>query len=221
MELTFLGHSAFLITSGDHRVAIDPFLTDNPTASMKAEDLEVSAIVLTHGHPDHMGDAESIAKKRLATVYAPFEVCSYLGNQLDEANLEPANPGGRVDAPFGFVAFTQAVHSASHDGRYMGVASGIVLNIGGKTIYHAGDTALFSDMKLIGELYKPDVAILPVGDRFTMGPEHAAIAAEWVGAPIAVPCHFGTWPLLRSDISAFTPKGVEVRKLTPGQSFTL
>ncbi|MEM0982973.1 MAG: metal-dependent hydrolase [Planctomycetota bacterium] len=223
VEVHFLGHATFLIKSDEHAVLIDPFLDDNPKASIKAADVECTHIVVTHAHADHFADCSKIAKRTGATVFANYEICEYLGGDdggnLD--NLEPMNHGGRVPTPFGYVALVQAFHSSSFNGLPLGEAAGTVINIGGKTIYHAGDTALFSDMKLIGELYIPQLAILPVGDRFTMGPEQATQAAELVGAQHAIPCHYGTWPLLRDDISTFKPIGTEVHELTPGESMTL
>jgi L-ascorbate metabolism protein UlaG (beta-lactamase superfamily) len=221
VQITFLGHAAFLIMSGDHTVAIDPFLTGNPAATTKADAVNATHIVLTHGHADHLGDTPAIANRCGSKVFAAFEICEYLGAEHGVKNLEPGNPGGRIETDFGFVAFTQAFHSSSYEDRYMGQPCGVIINIAGKTIYVSGDTALFSDMRLIGELYKPDLAILCAGDRFTMGPAHAAKAAELVGAPRAIPCHYGTWPLLTSDLSAFKPKGVAVTILESGETTTL
>ncbi len=221
VEIEFLGHASFLVRSGPHAVAIDPFLTGNPSAKKSADDIDCTHIALSHGHADHFGDTPAIAKRTGATVYAAFEICNELGEHHGVEKLEPMNPGGRVETDFGFIAMTQAFHSSSYEGRYMGMPCGVVVSIGGKTIYHTGDTALFSDMKLIGELYKPDVALICAGDRFTMGPEHAARAAEWIGAPIAVPIHFGTWPLLTSDMSGFRPEGVEARIMQPGETIRL
>jgi len=220
LNLTFLGHAGFLLDDGRTRVAIDPFLTGNPVAKHKPEQIDVQHIALTHGHPDHLGDTIAIAKRCGATCYAPFEICEYLGEQGVE-KCEPGNPGGRIRTDFGFVAFTQAFHSSSFNGRYMGLPCGVIVRLGDITVYHCGDTSLFGDMKLIGEIYKPDVAMIPAGDRFTMGPELASRAAELIRPRVAIPIHYGTWPLLVSDISAFSPEGVEVKILEPGTSWRL
>ena len=157
-------------------------------------------------------------RRNNATVFGAYELCAYI-NEQGHDGCEPANPGGRVETSWGFVAFTQAFHSSSYEGRYTGQPMGAIVNLGGVTLYHMGDTALFSDMALIGELYKPDVVCVPVGDRFTMGPAHGARAAEMVGAKTAIPIHYGTWPLLTDDIGAFKPEGVEVMVLTPGETW--
>ena len=219
VSITFLGHSGFLFEAGDARVAVDPFLTGNPVATMGPDDIRCGEIALTHGHADHLGDTVAIAQANDATVHAAFEICEYLGEQ--GVTCSPGNPGGRIKTDFGWIAFTQAIHSSSFEGRYMGMPCGVIVHLGGTTIYHCGDTALFSDMRLLGEMYRPDVACIPVGDRFTMGPEHGARAAELIGAPIAIPIHWGTWPLLAQDIDAFAPAGIEVRRMAPGESWTL
>jgi L-ascorbate metabolism protein UlaG (beta-lactamase superfamily) len=221
VEIEYLGHSAFLVRAGAHAVAIDPFLTGNPVAKKTADQIACTHIALTHGHEDHVGDTGAIAARTGATVYAAFEICQELGRTHGLEKLEPMNPGGKVRAPFGFVALTQAFHSSSTGGKYMGMPCGVILHIAGKTIYHTGDTALFGDMKLIGEIYKPDLALICAGDRFTMGPELAARAAEFIGAPLAVPMHHSTWPLLISDLSAFRPEGVETRVMKPGEVLAL
>ncbi len=218
--LTFLGHAGFLMTDGTHTLAVDPFLTDNPVATHTPEDIACSHIALTHGHEDHFGDTIPIAKANNATVIAAYEICNHCAAQGVE-HVDPGNPGGTIETPFGSVTFTQAFHSSSYQGKYMGQPCGLVIRIGGKTIYHCGDTALFSDMKLLGELFRPDIALIPAGDRFTMGPAHAAKAAELIGAPIAVPIHHGTWPPIAADLSAFTPAGVEVRHMAAGDTLTL
>lgn len=220
--IQYLGHSAFLIAAGEFRVLIDPFITGNPSAEnagIKADDLHPTHILLTHGHDDHTGDAPAIAKRTGCQVTANFEVCQWFATKHNHNNINPGNPGGRVPTSFGSVDFTHAIHSSSTgDGSYMGIACGLVINIASTTIYHAGDTALFSDMKLIGQLHKPDVAILPVGDRFTMGPAHATLAAEWVGAKAVIPCHYNTWPPIEVDLADFKPKDIRVKALGAGES---
>ena len=217
ITLTFLGHAGFLLDDGSHPVAVDPFLTGNPVATMTPGDIRCKSVVLTHGHADHLGDTVAIAKANDATVFAAFEITEYLGEQGCKA--DPGNPGGKIDTDFGWVAFTQAFHSSSYEGKYMGPACGVVVNLGGVTVYHCGDTGLFSDMKLIGEIYQPDVALIPVGDRFTMGAELATRAAEWIKPKVAVPMHYGTWPLLADDASGFSPQGVEVKVMQPGEAW--
>ncbi|UCG87036.1 MAG: metal-dependent hydrolase [Gemmatimonadota bacterium] len=217
VTLTFLGHAGFVLGDGKHAVAVDPFLTDNPVATLKPDEISCQSIVLTHGHADHLGDTVSIAKANDATVYAAFEIAEYLGGL--GCKTEPGNPGGRITTDFGWVAFTQAFHSSSYEGRYMGMPCGVVVSVGGQTVYHCGDTGLFSDMKLIGELYQPDIALIPIGDRFTMGPELATKAAEWIMPKVAVPMHYSTWPLLVPDASGFTPEGMEIKVMEPGESW--
>lgn len=216
-KITYLGHSAFLLEDGQHSVVIDPFLTGNPTASVAADAVKADAVVLTHAHEDHVGDTVAIAKKNGATVIACHEIA--LWAEKEGCTATGANPGGRVTTDWGWVAFTHAIHSSSYGGVAMGVACGVVVHLGGTTVYHCGDTDLFSDMKLIGEIYRPDVACVPIGDIYTMGPELATKAAEWIGAPVAIPMHYKTFPILAQDASGFKPDGVDVRELAPGESF--
>jgi L-ascorbate metabolism protein UlaG (beta-lactamase superfamily) len=216
ITLTYLGHAACLLDDGRTAVAIDPFLDDNPVADRKAADVRCRHIVLTHGHADHVGDAVAIAKANDATVFAAFELAEYL-SELG-CRTEGGNPGGKIATDFGWVAFTQAFHSSSYEGRYMGMACGTIVRLGDVTVYHCGDTALFGDMRLLGEIYRPAVALIPIGDRYTMGPELASRAAELIRPRIAVPIHYKTWPLLAQDASGFAPKGVEVRVLEVGES---
>jgi L-ascorbate metabolism protein UlaG (beta-lactamase superfamily) len=215
ITLTFLGHSAVLLEDGTHVVVIDPFLTGNPKAARKPAEIHATHIVVTHGHGDHLGDTVAIARANKGTVYASNEVALYCGAQ-GVAN-EPGNPGGRLATAFGWVAFTQAFHSASYEGQYMGAACGAVVHLGGVTVYHCGDTGLFGDMRLLGEIYRPDIALIPIGDRYTMGPDLATRAAELIKPKIAVPIHYGTFPALVGDAKGFTPKGVAVTVLQPGE----
>lgn len=219
LSVTFLGHSAFLLSDGAASLAVDPFLSGNPVASHGPDDIDVDHIALTHGHADHMGDTVPIATRTGATVIAAFEICNYLGEQGIDA-VEPANPGGTISTDFGSVSLTHAFHSSSYEGRYMGMPCGLVITMGGVTFYHAGDTGLFSDMKLIGELYKPDIAAIPIGNRFTMDATLGSRAAEMIGAAYAVPIHYRTFPLLAQDTAGFEPKGVQVKAMRPGESWS-
>ena len=212
LKITFHGHSTFSLSDGTSNVLIDPFFTGNPQAKVTADEISCTHVLLSHGHEDHMTDAVSIAKRCQATVHATFEITSAMEREGIE-NTEPANTGGRVRTPFGSVSFTPAFHSSSFNGEYMGMPLGIIIEIGARTVYYTGDTSLFSDMKLIKELYNPDILILPIGDRFTMGPEHGAIAADWIGAEITIPCHYGTWPLIDADVSRFNPRKTRVELL--------
>lgn len=220
VEIEYLGHSGVLISHEKFTVAIDPYLTDNPVAKKKSADIRCTHLVLSHGHFDHASDAPQIIRNNDATFYAAFEIASWLESQ-GLKNSEGMNPGGKVKTPFGYIALTPAIHSSSFDGRYMANPCGIIVNIGGVTIYHTGDTALFGDMKLIGEIYRPDIAFVCAGDRYTMGPELAAKAAEFVGAKFAVPIHWGTWPPLaqEADLKAFNPAGVQVKLMRPGDTW--
>lgn len=220
MKITFLGHAGFVLESGDEAVAIDPFLTGNPVATCGPDAIRCGTIVLTHGHADHMGDTIAIAKANDAMVIAAFEICEYVGSK-GVANVNPGNPGGRIETGFGSVALTQAIHSSSFEGGYMGMPCGAVVEMGGQRFYHCGDTALFSDMKLIGEIYRPDVAAIPIGDRFTMGPELGTRAAEMIAPRVAIPIHYKTWPLLAQSAEGFAPSGVEVREMAPGETWQM
>lgn len=220
LEITFLGHSGFIFADGTHRLVVDPFLTGNPAAQHKAEDIECQFIALTHGHADHLGDTLAIAQANQANVIAAFEITEYL-NEKGHENVNPGNPGGQITTDFGWVAFTQAFHSSSYEGRYMGMPCGLVLHMGGVTVYHCGDTGLFSDMKLIGEIYRPQVAMIPIGDRFTMGPALATRAAELIRPRVAIPIHYNTWPPIAQDPTDFAPAGVEVRVMNAAETWTV
>lgn len=219
IDITYLGHSGFLVEAGRRSVAIDPFLTGNPLAKHGPGEIKCTHVALTHGHADHFGDTIEIAKNNNATVIAAFEICEYLGSQGLE-KTEPGNPGGRINTDFGWVAFTQAFHSSSYNGRYTGMPCGLMVNIGGVTIYHLGDTTIFGDMQLLGEIYKPDIACVPIGDRFTMGPDLATRATEMIKPKAAIPIHYNTWPLIEQDPADFKPSGVEVKALKPGEQWS-
>jgi len=218
LTIEFLGHSGFLLSDGTHTLAIDPFLSGNPVATKSADEIACTHIGVTHGHADHYADVPAIAKRTGATVFAAYEICNHLNEQGHEA-CEPMNPGGTVAAPFGSITLTQAFHSSSFEGRYMGQPCGIVAKIGGKTVFHLGDTALFGDLKLLGEMHTPDIAIVPVGDRFTMGKKDATAAADLIGAPTVIPCHYKTWPPLAQDLIGFHPQA-SVAEMQPGESRT-
>jgi len=222
IDITYLGHSGFLITEKSNpknAVAIDPFLTGNPVAKHTAEDIRCSYVAITHGHADHFGeDTFTIAKANNAAVAAAYEITEYCGTK-GITNVEPMNPGGKITTPFGYIALTHAFHSSSYNGQYMGMPCGIILNIAGITIYHAGDTDLFSDMRLIGEIYKPDIAMLPIGDRFTMGPQLATKAAELIGPKFIIPIHYNTWPPIAQDPTKLKPASITVKILKPGETW--
>ncbi len=200
-KLTFIGHAAVEIQSEGYSVLIDPFISQNPLAKHKPEDFTPNAILLTHGHFDHVGDAVAIAKRAGCPVIATFELARYCEEQ--GAQAVGMNTGGKKAFEFGTVQLVQAFHSSSLDGRYMGQACGVVLTTkDGKRVYHAGDTALFGDMALIGR-QGIDVALLPIGSHFTMDPEAAAQAVELIQPKIVVPIHYNTFPPIEQDPQRF------------------
>ncbi|MBD2846917.1 metal-dependent hydrolase [Paenibacillus sp. IB182496] len=207
MKATFLGHSCVLVETKQHTIIIDPFLTGNPAASRSADSIRADVVLLTHGHNDHVGDAEQIAKANDALVVAPNELAVWLGWQ--GCRTHPMHIGGAHAFDFGRVKFTPALHGSGYELAdekrivYMGMPGGLLLSADGYTIYHAGDTALFGDMKLIGDREQIDLAFLPIGDNFTMGPEDALLAAQWIGAKQVVPVHYNTFPLIEQDGDAF------------------
>lgn len=226
MEISYHGHSVVYIKTDTHKILIDPFITGNPLCDLDPESIEVDVILLTHGHNDHVGDTFAIAERTGAQIVALNELAVYLGQK--GLNAHGMNIGGSYDFDFGRVKFTQAFHSSSYeeeDGSfiYTGMPGGIILTIGDKTIYHLGDTALFSDLKLYGEAHDIDLAFVPIGDNFTMGPEDALLAAKWIKAKKVVPVHYNTFPVIEQDPDKFAEKVSpgEGVALKVGQSLTL
>ncbi len=221
LNVTFLGHSGFVFDDGQTKIAVDPFLTGNDLAVHTPEQIDVDYIALTHGHADHFGDTLPIAKRCGATVISVFEICNYLQEQGHD-KLEPANPGGRVYTDFGYVALTPAIHSSSYQGRYMGMPTGLILRFEKPdlTVYHTGDTALFSDMKLIGEFAKPQLMCVCIGDRFTMHAALASRAVDFVQPKVAIPIHYKTFPIIAQSIAGFEPTHAAVREMQPGETWT-
>ena len=229
VTITWTGHATFLIATGAGTILVDPFFDECPTASMKAADVACDAILLTHAHFDHVADAAAIAKRTGAKVCCAFEIANWLGKQ-GVANLQPMNHGGTVAVPGGTATMDLAFHSSSlPDGSYGGNPASWLLDVGGKRIYVAGDTGVFSDMARIG---RPrggrglDLAILPIGDVFTMGPTNSLEAIELLQPKAVLPCHYNTWPPIAQDASAWAESVrranlAEPHVLKPGGSVTL
>lgn len=205
LKLTYLSHSTFILDDGNYKLIIDPFITGNPTCPVKVDDVKVNFVVLTHAHGDHLGDAFTIAKNNDALVIAVNELANYAAENGCKAHN--MHIGGGYNFPFGRLKFTIAHHgSSSPDGRYMGEPAGVVIKMGGKTIYHTGDTGLFLDMKLIGELDKIDIFLVPIGDNFTMGIDDAVKAVEFVNPVLTIPMHYNTFPVIPADPNEFKEK---------------
>lgn len=205
LKLTYLSHSTFILDDGNYKLIIDPFITGNPTCPIKVDDVKVNFVVLTHAHGDHLGDAFTIAKNTDALVIAVNELANYAAENGCKAHN--MHIGGAYNFPFGRLKFTIAHHgSSSPDGRYMGEPAGVVIKMGGKTVYHTGDTGLFLDMKLIGELDKIDLFLVPIGDNFTMGIDDAVKAVEFVNPVLTIPMHYNTFPVIPADPFEFKKK---------------
>jgi L-ascorbate metabolism protein UlaG (beta-lactamase superfamily) len=224
VKLTYLGHSAFLLEADGKRVLVDPFLTGNPKAAKPASEVDAETILLTHAHGDHVGDTVEIAKRNNATVIATFELGTWL-EQQGVAGAIAANHGGTVAFDGGTTKLVPAWHTSSYgdDFQAPGVPAGHVVRFGGKTIYFAGDTCLFSDMQLIGE-EGLDVAVVPIGDHFTMGPADACRAVTFLQPKVVIPCHYDTFPPIKQDPRAFkrqvdSQTGATAVVLAPGESY--
>ena len=227
LSITWLGHSTFVLRSpGGTRIITDPWVSTNPSCPESAKKIgDLDLMLVTHGHFDHTADAVSLARSSGAQVVAPYELSVWFQHKGLE-NVVGMNPGGTLKTHGLSVTMVPAMHSSSieEDGKllYMGVATGYVIGFeDGLTAYFAGDTSVFSDMKLIGEMYRPSVAFLPIGDLFTMGPEQAAIAAEMLGVRQIVPMHYGTFPALTGTPGRLrelvAPNAIDVLELKPGE----
>jgi L-ascorbate metabolism protein UlaG (beta-lactamase superfamily) len=222
MEIRFLGHSCFELSDGGTRVLVDPFLTGNPKAAVEASDVDPTHIFLTHGHADHWGDVVDIAKRTGAQCVAIVELAQELQGAGVE-NVADPNIGGTVEFDGGWVRLVPAWHTSTTPGGTVNTPAGLVINLGGRTVYHLGDTGLFSDLALPGRRDELDVALMCIGGHYTMDRHDGAIAAELVGARTVIPCHYGTFPPIETDVEAFKgdvegTTGSEVVVLDPGDT---
>ena len=223
LKITYHGHACFSITDGTNDLIIDPYLNDNPLADVKAHEVNPSYILLTHGHDDHFGDALEIAKRTGAIIIASNELAIYCTQQ--GVKTAAMHIGGSKQFPFGKIKLTPAWHSSAvkkgDNIIYTGAPCGFLLEMQGKTIYHAGDTGLFGDMKLIGDRYQLSYALVPIGDNFVMGPEDALEAAVMLQAQVTIPMHYNTFPAITQDPYLFVDKlhtnGLKGLVLKPGE----
>jgi L-ascorbate metabolism protein UlaG (beta-lactamase superfamily) len=224
-RVTFLGHACCTVEDGGRSVLIDPFLTGNPLAAASPDQLDPQAILITHGHNDHVGDALEIARRTSAIIVANFEIATWC--QQAGANTHAMHIGGSHTFDWGWVKLTPAWHGSTliddQGFHTLGMPTGILLRVGGRTIYHSGDTALFGDMALIGRRHPIDLALLPIGDNFTMGPEDALEAVRLLQPRRVVPIHYNTFPPIQQDPQAFARQvaaetEAECVVLAPGES---
>ena len=223
MEIRYLAHSAVELIDGETRILVDPFITGNPKATVSADELEPTHILLTHGHQDHFGDTVEIAKRTDAPVLALTEIA----DELSEAGLETVhdpNLGGTVGFDWGRVKLVPAWHSSMTPSGTVSPPAGLLIMVGERLVYHLGDTCLFSDLKLIAERAgKIDVALVPIGGHYTMDRQDAVLACEWVGADVVIPIHYDTFPPIETDAQAFksdveNATESKVVVLAPGES---
>jgi L-ascorbate metabolism protein UlaG (beta-lactamase superfamily) len=227
MDIRSLGHSAFALSHEGTTVLVDPFLTGNPKAAVQASEVEADAILLTHGHVDHLGDTVDIARRTGAPVVAIVELAGEIGEKLggDHPVFDP-NLGGTVEFDWGSVRLVPAWHTSTTPDGLVNTPAGLVIEIGGKRIYHLGDTALFSDLQLVGKRGRLDAALMCIGGHYTMDRFDAVEAARLVGADLVIPCHYNTFPPIETDAEAFKADvqqgGIsEVAVLEPGGSHSL
>ncbi len=217
---TFLGHACVTLTDGTNNLIIDPFLTGNDLAAAKPGEIKADFVLISHGHGDHVGDGVDIAKHNNATVIANYELANLLGGE--GCTVHPMHIGGAHEFPFGRVKLTIAHHGGGYGpdaSRYTGPPVGFLVTIGGKTVYHPGDTGLFYDMKLIGEMNSIDLAFLPIGDNFTMGIDDAVKAVEFLNPKKVVPMHYDTFDIIAADPNEFVKRvGDRATILKPGES---
>jgi len=211
MKIKYHGHAFVHIDTGKHNIVLDPFISGNPVCDIKLDGFKCDFIIPTHGHGDNFGDTLELAKNNDATIIAMNEIAIYCADK--GCKTHPMNTGGAYNFPFGRVKLTIAHHSSSlPDGTYAGDATGVLMTINGKNIYHAGDTALFYDMKLIGGIQKIDFAFVPIGDNFTMGVDDAVKAVEFINPGVVVPIHYNTFDLIKSDAQDFKRKVESIGK---------
>ena len=213
MKLTWYGHGTWLIETGDHRIVLDPFFDDNPAATLAAADVEADFILISHGHFDHVADAAAIANRTGATLVAIYEIAEWFGKNHSVEKAIGMNVGGAIELPFGQVKMTMAQHSSQlPDGSNGGVAGGFILTAENKSVYFACDTGLFSDMRLYRGV---DMAVLPIGDLFTMGPADSIEAIKLIEPKQVLPAHYGTWPPIEQDAQAWAKAVSDTTQANP------
>ena len=213
MKLTWYGHGTWLIETGDHRIVLDPFFDDNPAATLAAADVEADFILISHGHFDHVADAAAIANRTGATLVAIYEIAEWFGKNHSVEKTIGMNVGGAIELPFGQVKMTMAQHSSQlPDGSNGGVAGGFILTAENKSVYFACDTGLFSDMRLYRGV---DMAVLPIGDLFTMGPADSIEAIKLIEPKQVLPAHYGTWPPIEQDAQAWAKAVSDTTQANP------